>query len=615
MRKWLLPALLLGAVGVLVWVVFLNEGTTQPEPVADQSDSLNDDQLAAIPLQMTWRNGNAQRYRISSNSSMQMQATVSGASSIQVDMTALLDVLILDVNADEVLTGMQLADVELLINHIMDADVNAALATPFRVRFATSGMPLKFEFPEGVSEEHRSLLENLIRSFQVSLDNEHATADSWQVLESNGSGTYQAEYRRTGAASLEKSKRSFVVAAPGGFNWSSIQSSERITIDDSHDWLTEMTVEETLRSDGQGGPAMTVSNHASLHLQAGAQLALAHDRWDFIAAQGSQSGARIDKPVPRISAAEARRRILQTVPELDNTKRGRLALIHRLRDLLRVDDSLPAVILEILQTQQLSDRTRADLYLALELTGNDSAQAALVSVVTDSSWSLRDGMRAIVALAGIKQPTAESLATLWQTAQNGFGGDRQQMASSAAFALGSIGSAMHRADNPDYASLRSDLLSNAGSSGDAYQRSVYITALGNTQDPALANDVAAFLNDPEPTVRRAAALSLGSLDTDQVADTLVSHYRAEDNMYVRGAITESLQSWTQPTDAAMSMFRQSIRTEVDEGVRYHLALLLAKNLKAFPENEPVLRNIMRTERSKRIREKVAEALATQHSIP
>ncbi|HHJ36341.1 MAG TPA: hypothetical protein ENJ87_11295, partial [Gammaproteobacteria bacterium] len=113
----------------------------------------------------------------------------------------------------------------------------------------------------------------------------------------------------------------------------------------------------------------------------------------------------------------------------------------------------------------------------------------------------------------------------------------------------------------------------------------------------------------EPEIRRAVALSLGSLGTDQVADRLVSHYSDEDNGYVRGAIAESLQSWSKPSDSAMAMFRQAVRTETDESTRYNIAVLLGSNLDKFPENEPVLRDIMRNESSKRIRRKVAEALS------
>ncbi len=283
--------------------------------------------------------------------------------------------------------------------------------------------------------------------------------------------------------------------------------------------------------------------------------------------------------------------------------------------MLRVDASLPALILDVLKTQELSDRTRADLYLVLEQAGTESAQVALVEVITDNSWSLKDGMRAIVAMGGVKQPTTESITALWDMAQYSSGGERQRMASTSTFALGSIGNTMNKTDNPEYAALRSGLLSDALGGGDVTQRSQYITALGNTHDTTLANDVVILLDDTEPAIRRAAALSLGSLGTDQVADRLVSHYSAEDNGYVRGAIAESLQSWTEPSDSAMAMFRQTVRTETDESTRYNIAVLLGENLDNFPENETVLREIMRSEPSKRIRQKVAEALSAYQPQP
>jgi len=557
-------------------------------------------------LSIQWHPGTAQQYRVLSESSMQMQGTVKGASSLRVHLQGLLDTLILETGTDQALVGMQLSSAELKINDTMDTETNRALGIPFRVRFAVNGMPLAFEFPAEVSQQNRSILENLVRTFQVSLKR----GESWVTQESNGSGTYEAAYRRSGPNSFEKSKRRFNTTAAGMVSWSEVSSTETFNIESDRDWITAMDVVESMSSEGQGGPAMKVSNHATLKLQPDVQVALTARRWDFDAAAATiDDRALIKDTVPDMTAEQARKQILATVPELDATTQGRLALVHRLRDLLRVDTSLPALILELLKTQELSDRTHADLYLALEQAGTDSAQTALANVITDSSWSLKDGMRAIVAMGGLKQPTAESISTLWDTARNYAGGERQRMARSATFALGSIGNNMHKADDPKYASLRSDLLSYALGSDDVATRSDYITALGNTQDTTLANEVVVLLDDTEPAVRRAAALSLGSLGTDQVADQLVSHYSKEHNGYVRGAIAESLQSWTQPTNSAMAMFRQAVRTEVDEGTRYNIALLLGNNLSKFPENESVLREIMRNEQSKRIRQKVAEALA------
>ena len=606
MNRLLLLIAALG-LGVIVLATIGLPGMADREQEAASSANTMDD---SIPLFIQWQAGMAQQYRVLSESTMQMEAaTAGGASSIHVQLQGLLNMLTLEADNDEVLVGFQLSSAELAINDVVDADTNRALGMPFRVRFATDGMPLAFEYPAEVSTRNRSMLENLVRTFQVSLD----PADDWVMQETNASGTYEAAYQRTGPNRLEKSKLRFNSTAAGMLSWSELESTETIRLETGRDWLASMTVAETMRSDGQGGPAMAVHNHATLELIPGVQLALSPDTWLFaasVAAVDDMATVKAKRPVPNMTPEQARRQILATVPELDAATQGRLALIHRLSDLLLVDASMPDVILEVLQTQDLDDRTRADLYLVLERAGTESAQAALVNVINDNSWALEDGMRAIVAMIGVEEPAAESISALWDTAQSGYGDERQRMANAATFALGSVGNTMREADNPEYASLRSSLLGSATGSFDVNQRSNFITALGNTNDPTLATEVVEFMNDSEPSIRRAAALSLGSLGTDQVAGVLMSHYGNEDNGYVRGAIAESLQSWTKPTDSAMAMFRQAVQTEADERTRYNIATLLARNLAKFPGNEAALREIMRNEPSKRIRQKVGEALAT-----
>lgn len=563
---------------------------------------------------MQWHAGVAQQYRLLFKSSMYMEAAASSSSTIGVQLHALLDTLTLDTGLDEAMVGMRLSAVELKINDTVDSETNRALSAPFRVRFASDGMPVAFEFPADVSSQNRKMLENLVQTFQISIDG----ADMWVAQESNGNGSYEAVYKRSGPLQLDKSKRKFSAPPASMLAGASITSTEQLRLDPAYDWINVMKVDEELKTTGSAGPKMTISNYATLEVQPGVQLTLTPDLWRFAAAAAADNtAAGITHPVPDISAEEARKQIQSTIPELDTAKQGRMVLVHRLRDLLRVDESLPAVLLEILQTQQLSDRTRADLYLVFEQAGTDSAQAALVSVFTDNSrWSSRDAMRAIVAMGGIDEPNQDSIAALWNTALNTESdSDNQRIASAATFALGSLGNTMKVSSNPEYDSLRTSLLNNALSGANDKQRSDYVLALGNTQDSTLAYEIVNLLDDDAPSIRRATAQSLGMLGVDQVADTLVSSYQQEDNSQVRSAITESLQSWTEPSDSAMALFRQTVRTEADESTRYNIAVLLGENLDKFPQNETVLREIIRNEPSKRIRQKVAEALSVHQSKP
>jgi HEAT repeat protein len=609
-NRWLLPAVL--TLGVIALVAVRLSGptdiTTKSPPAATVPDN-------RFPLNIRWRVGVAQQYRLLSESAMHMEAATSSSSSIGVQLHGLLDTLTLEAGHDEVLVGMRLSSVELKINDTVDTGINSALSAPFRVRFASDGMPVAFEFPAEVSTQNRKMLENLVRMFQVSIDG----SDTWVAQESNGNGSYEAIYSRSGPLQIDKTKRNFSAPPASMMAGAEITSTEQLRIDPAHDWIIAMSVDEKLKTAGAVGPKMTISNRATLELQPGVQLTATPDTWRFKAAAASvdDTVARITQPVPDISAEEARKQIQSTIHELDKTKQGRIVLIHRLRDLLRVDESMPAVLLNILQMQQLSDRTRADLYLVFEAAGTNSAQAALVSVFTDNSkWSVKDIVRAIVAMGGVDKPNSDSIAALWSTTQNDVSdSNSQRVVSAATFALGSLGNTMNASSNLDYDSLRSSLLNNALSGGNDKQRSDFVFAVGNTQDSTLAHEIVGLLDDDAPSVRRATALSLGMLGIDQTADTLVSRYQQENNSQVRSAIAESLQSWAEPSDSAMAVFRHTVRTEADESARYNIVVLLGENLDKFPENESVLREIMRNEPSKRIRQKVAEALSVHQSKP
>lgn len=595
-RRWLLlscAGLLLASLGVL-WLLGRS---------SDESAALAPN---APPVDLRWRVGSSQQYEVRTDSSMQINtAGASAAQSMRVRMHCVLDLLTLEAGPEAALVGMRLSSVELQIAGNSDADTNRALAVPFRVRYVSGGLPETFEFPAGVTAQHRSMLENLVRMFQVTMHKGKA----WVAHESNASGAYEAAYLRTAPSRVEKTKRRFV-ASPSSptFAGADINSKEAIRIDAGRDWIAAMTVDETLRT--QGRLAMEITNHATLELRPSAHAAGSSETWGFVAAARPSAAEPATPPLPKLSREEASRRLLAEVSALDAAREGRSASIHRLRDLLRADAALPAALLEEMKTLEVTDRTRADLYLAFELAGTAPAQAALASVVADTTWSTRDALRAIVALGGVARPIPETLRALWTAVQSSpSSGDRSQLASTATFALGSLGNAMIVAKDPDYASLRARLLGGALSGANTEQRADFVHALGNTRDASLARDIVPLLDDAAPAVRRAAAQSLGMLGTNQVADELMSRFNQERSGAVRGAIAESLVSWTAPPAPAVASIRAAIRTEVDENTRYYMARLLGKNLASFPENRSVLQDLLRVEQSKRIRQQVAEALA------
>jgi len=557
---------------------------------------------------LQWRPGTAQQYDLAIDSAMHIVATrANAAQDIGVHMRCLLDALTLQADRDAIWVGIRLETVELRVAGKTDAATNAALTAPFRVRFTAAGMPEAFEFPAGLSSENRLILENLVRTFQVTAQ----AGAEWVAQETNSSGAYEAAYRRIDSSRVEKAKRGFVgTAVAPVYRDADLASNESFSTDVGRDWLTAMTVDETVTTKGQGSPPMKITNHAMLALRPAAQVAANATLWAFAAAaEPTAVGADPSAP-PALTREQAEGQIRAALADLDAATEGRTVFIHRLRDLLRVDGALPAALLTMLQTEPLTDRTRADVYLAFELAGTNEAQAALTSVVGSPAWSLRDSLRAIVALSGVVKPSDATVAALWSTAQSSPAtADGAQLSSTATFALGSLGKTLSTARNPDYSLLRSRLLGGAMGGASVQERANFVRALGNTHDASLTRGVVGLLDDSSPAVRRAAALSLGSLDTNEAAVELLSHLTREPSGEVRGAIAESLASWTAPTSAAAAEVRAAVRAEAEENARYNMAVFLGKNLDRFPENRPVLQELLRTEQSQRIRQSVATALA------
>jgi len=413
-RPWLLfgsAAALLLIVSVALWLLRpSNPESTTPSRQATPH-------VNSSPVVLQWHVGTAQHYRVQTDSSMQMN-TNGSAQTLPVRMNCGLELRTLEAGSGTALVGMQLSSVDLQIGGQTDPGTNQALTVPFRIRFASGGYPDAFEFPAGVTAQNREILENLVRMFQVTMDK----GETWTAQESNGTGAYEAAYRRTGPTQVEKTKQRFkaLASSPPMLKGADITSTESFSLDPRRDWIVAMTVDEKLQSKGQGGPAMTITNHATLKLQSVSQSAASTDKWQFTASAAPPDQRSIQHSIPNISKEEARARILDAVSQLDTAKQGRMTWVHELRDLLRVDDSMPGVLLEVLRTQQLSDRTRADLYLAFEQAGTKSAQAAMTSVITDTSWTTKDALRAIVALGGVDHPSSDTLSTLWNTEHRDF---------------------------------------------------------------------------------------------------------------------------------------------------------------------------------------------------
>ncbi len=559
---------------------------------------------------LTWRVGTLQKYTVEVDSSMDMQADAQlQVPALEVDIAGTLTLRTLEVDNNSALAGFRFSDVNMAVAGSSDDAVNQALQQPFRVQYSLTGAPISFEFPTSVIAEHRLIIENLIRMFQVNLQ----IGETWLVEEQSPLGRYEAQYERVSPTQIKKSKRGFIGSREQPMlTGATITSTETVEIDRQRDWIHKMTSAETLVTNNNAGPALTITNKSTLSLVASGTTTEKTEpvgTWAFITAPPPRPEINNDLSDTTLTPEEAERQLRLKINTLQQTADGRIRVIHRLRDLLMVNALQPEILLQNMQRLKLSDRTRADLYLALELAGTNEAQSALVSIILSDAWDHRDTVRAIVALGGVADPQQETINALWQVVQTDYENDVYQLSSTATFALGSLGKTMNQSKDAGYPDLQTRLMDGAMAGATSQTRVNHIHALGNTQDATMAPDLVILMQDKSPSIRKATALSLNAMGADSVASQLITLLPNESNGSVRGAIVEALGGWTTPDQNAITIVTSLMFSEKDENARLNMARFLGANLKAFPDNEISLRQLLRVEPSKHIRQTIAEMLA------
>ncbi|MEM6583503.1 MAG: HEAT repeat domain-containing protein [Pseudomonadota bacterium] len=594
-RRAAVAALVIVVLGAVTWVW---RGDYRPS--LSPTSPISED-----ALELTWREGHRQQYQVEVESDFEMSMAGTGGQAMTLSIAAILDQETLSVEPETITSGMRFSQFQLSISGASDPAVNRALQLPFRVIFSPQGQPLNFEFPAEMAAEHRDVLQNLIGMFQAVLNN----GDRWETLETNASGKYAASYSRTSAQTLVKQKLRYLsdpqFAAP-----SNVESRESIDVDPQNDWITSMVLQEVLVTDQAGAPPTRVENTARIALLEAATPGDT-EQWAFTATPAQTEPEDLDAELLALSLEQATGRLEATISQLNDAQEGRNTLIYQVRDLLLSNDELPSMLLDIMRLEDLTTHTRADLYLAFELAGTPAAQSTLNIIALDPAWPPEDAIRAIVALAGVANPTADTLNSLWNLARSNLADtQRRDLPGTAALAIGSLGDELRESEPGSYSALRNDLLASAQSASLPSERTVFLYALGNTKDPdpSLQQDLLPFLEDPSSQVRGAAAKTLSTLGANEVGPQLMNRVQQEPSGPAKASMVEALASLEKPPEDALAWTRSSLSKEQDERTRYNMVVLLGQNLEGYPENRLALQQLLETDASKRVRQKAADYL-------
>ena len=556
---------------------------------------------------LRWREGHSQRHRLTVDCTVQFGGDAAAhGPPVQQVLRGELAVHTLAVGADSVLLGMRLDPLEVRTNDQRSADDERLLGTPFRLRLRPDGAMLGAEFPAGVPATHAALLEELVRTFQVTVQDR----ERWTSRETHATGRYRADYERRAPEQLRRTKVAYeagpvddparAIDVPG--------STAEITFGPDADWLASMRVDETLATRDASGIAFRSHTRAELVLlPAALATAAPAARFEFVATAPRQAGgAEATVRQADVTPDELAAAIATILGELDRAREGRTTWVHRLRDLLRADDRTAALLLAALQAGSFAERTRADAFLAFELGGTEAAQQALTQVAAANAWNTADRLRAVIALGGVERPSAATLDALWQATQRRRDTNERELADTALLALGALGSSLPR--DASYTNLCDGLRAIAYGGADAGERSCALAAIANTGDAAMAPDVQPLLDAAEPAVRRAAAKAYGTLVPAAAAAEFGPRLGSERASTVRAAIAASLRSMPNHEPSVLAAVRSQLGQEVDASARLDLARCLGRHLDD-PANEAALRDVFARETLPQLRREFGEMLA------
>lgn len=556
---------------------------------------------------LRWRQGHVQRHRLAIDCTVQFGGdAASHGPPVQQVVRGELSVQTLAVAADGVVLGLWLDPLEVRTNDQRSPDDERRLGTPFRLRLRPDGAMLGAEFPAGMPAEHAALLEELVRTFQVTVQ----SGAQWTSRETHATGRYRADYRRDGGERVRRTKVAYE-AGPADEPTRGIDvlgSTAEITFADDADWLASLRLDETLATRDASGLAFRSHTRAELVLLPPAPATTQRSaRFEFVASaplpQGTSEAIARQADVTQDELAAA---IAAILGELDRASEGRTTWVHRLRDLLRADDRTAALLLAALHDGTFAERTRADVFLAFELGGTAVAQQALVQVTTANGWSTTDRLRAVIALGGVERPTAATLDALWQATQRRMDANGQELADTALLALGALGSSLPR--DATYTNLCDSLRALAYGGADVGERSCALAAIANTGDATLAPDVQPLLDASEPAVRRAAAKAYGALVPTAAATEFGPRLGSERASTVRAAMAASLRRTPSLEPAVLTAIRTQVVQEVDASARLDLARCLGRHLDD-PGNEAALRDVFARETLPQLRREIGELLA------
>lgn len=553
----------------------------------------------SYPLKFNWESGARQMYRVKMIYEMDIELSKEDRGHFSQQIDGILNFRILEANPDKIKIGFQLSPIAIYISGKRVPELESIYSTFFLASFRRTGKPIKFYFPNNISEQEEIAISEVIRGLQVIIPENMKDKKDWSTEEAHSTGKYIARYAVDGNTILKKKLKYLSVdvktvrgEAPAS-KVKIINSRFMAKPSIPLSWLETVSGSEDLNIKSGNVVWLKAEMRTSLELvpfKPDPSLIIWKEKRSFEEILASfKKGKKEVASYWEKKQGEALKKELEhvdlneIVSQLAKTEGKDINEIHLLRDYLCSFPEEASEIPALLLKKDINSGAAASIINALELSGHPEAQKALVSVMQDNHQLPLNRIRAIVALNGIQEPTGEALNALWDQFETRSNSLSLEMSNTAALALGSISNTL-KDEDPDLSMEinfhLAECLSNTGNNKE--ETIILLKAMGNAADSSLVREIEPFISSEEPAIRAAAAEAYRNYADADSLSILSRQLTIEPEQEVRNAIVESLIN-REPDIGCIAIVQSLISAETNEDVRYNMIMFLGKNKEDYPQ--------------------------------
>jgi len=586
--RWVagLVAIALATGGVAIWL----------SPRSEQSPD--------AALAPTWGDGAQQRYSLEVDSRVGLALPSDAGLAIQhmeQHLSGALHLRVFGRESGGIRVGFQLDRLDYLLAEQRNAGMEVGLGVPFVALFAPNGRLASFEFPEGLERSPRSLLEEVVRTFQLvqnGADSGALDARSWTTSEEHGMGRYLAYYERRPDGVVRKRKTMYTrvdmpfvfdSTAPGSRTESpevqlrSSNASYRLA--EGVAWVErgELSERAIFMSGGRRVGDTEVSARLELEsMRPEEKLAVyAPGDWHDMLLAASDALRMLGQD-PGALAGDID--LEDWLDALDAPTDERVRARAKLEEELVKRPHLASEVADAVRSDS-DPKVAASLIHALERAGTPEAQHALVGLMEDEELERRRRLQSIIALGGVDAANEGAVYALLDMSRTRDGGD---LATTALLAAGAAGETLREHGSSRASGLGEELHGSLRDAGDEQQVGVALKAMGNMADPEFADTVVPYVDHASPYVRASAAWALERTGASDQSLQLVERLAVEENGPVRAALVSALDELGAAPPGALEIVSESILNEPNPDVRYAMVQYLGSNLDSRPESRETL---------------------------